>query len=64
VGGLAREIAGELEKYGVWVKSFDNNPQAVRYILENPDIGNTIFLKASRSMKFEEIIEGLKGRFS
>ncbi len=60
VGNLSKEIAKELEKSGVWVKSFEENSQAARYIVENPHIGNTIFLKASRSMKFEEIIEKLK----
>ena len=30
-------------------------------ILDNLNAGITIFLKASRSMKFEEIIENLKG---
>lgn len=60
VGNLALEIAKELENSGIWVKSFANNEEVSRYILDNLDVGNTIFLKASRSMKFEEIIENLK----
>ncbi len=60
VGNLAAEIGKELEKSGIPVKSFGTNEEVSRYILANPDIGNTIFLKASRTMKFEEIIENLK----
>ena len=60
VGNLAAEIGKELEAAGVSVKYFKNNGEVSRYILDNSDIGNTIFLKASRVMKFEEIIENLK----
>lgn len=60
VGNLARYIGEELEKCGLDVKSFDNNIETSRYILDNLNAGSTIFLKASRAMKFEEIIEKLK----
>ena len=40
---------------------FEDNIATSRYILDNLNAGITIFLKASRSMKFEEIIENLKG---
>ena len=60
VGNLAREIAKILVNSGFEVASFDNNEQAACYILDNLNIGYTIFLKASRAMKFEEIIEHLK----
>ena len=60
VGNLAAEIGKELETAGASVKYFKNNGEVSRYILDNSDIGNTIFLKASRVMKFEEIIENLK----
>lgn len=60
VGNLANEIGAELEKSGFFVKNFDTNYDAACYILDNSNIGNTIFLKASRVMKFEEIIEILK----
>ena len=60
VGNLAKHIGDELSKYGFGVKSFDNNIETSRYILDNLHEGITIFLKASRSMKFEEIIENLK----
>lgn len=60
VGELSIEISKELENSGVWVKHFANNSDVSRYILDNLDIGNTIFLKASRAMKFEEILDNLK----
>lgn len=60
VGNLAREIGDELVKSGFEVKSFDDNDEVSCYILDKLNVGNTIFLKASRSMKFEEIIENLK----
>ncbi len=60
VGDLARYIGEELEKYGLNVKHFNNNIETSRYILDNLNAGSTIFLKASRAMKFEQIIENLK----
>ncbi len=60
IGNLAAEIGTVLGRAGYQVKSFRENSEASCYILDNLDVGNTIFLKASRSMKFEEIIEGLK----
>lgn len=60
VGNLAKEIAKELEINGISVKCFDNNAQVSRYILDNMNVDCTIFLKASRFMKFEEIVENLK----
>lgn len=60
VGNLARYIGEELEKCGLDVKFFENNIETSRYILDNLNAGSTIFLKASRAMKFEEIIENIK----
>ena len=60
VGELAEEIAKKVSEKSVWAKSFNDNVTAGLYILENVEIGTTIFLKASRSMKFEEIIEKIK----
>ncbi|MBO6087685.1 UDP-N-acetylmuramoyl-tripeptide--D-alanyl-D-alanine ligase [bacterium] len=60
VGNLALYIGEELEKNGFDVKHFEDNIETSRYILDNVNIGTTIFLKASRSMKFEEIIENIK----
>lgn len=60
VGDLAENIGNELKKSDLEVHSFKNNEETSRYILDNLDVGTTIFLKASRAMKFEEIIENLK----
>ena len=60
VGHLAEKIGESLEKEGVFARNFENNIDAARYVLENIKIGSTIFLKASRAMKFEEIIEYLR----
>ena len=61
VGHLAAEIGKVLQNNGFFVKNFENNDEVSNFLLANENIGNTIFLKASRSMKFEEIIEKIKG---
>ena len=61
VGNLAKEIANKVSEKADFAVSLENNEQAVEYIKNNIDTNNTIFLKASRSMKFEEIVNGLKG---
>lgn len=61
VGRLSKEIGAPLEAAGFFVKNFENNEQVSKFVLANINAGNTIFLKASRSMKFEEIIEKIKG---
>ena len=60
VGDLARHIGEELSKCGLNVEAFEDNIETSRYILDNLNAGSTIFLKAPRAMKFEEIIEYLK----
>ncbi|MDD3436811.1 MAG: UDP-N-acetylmuramoyl-tripeptide--D-alanyl-D-alanine ligase [Candidatus Gastranaerophilales bacterium] len=60
VGKLANEITKKLNKNGIFSKNFADNSETSRYILENVQIGTTIVLKASRSMKFEEIIQNVK----
>lgn len=62
VGNLAKEIGNKLENKGFDVKNFNTNDEVSCYILENLNYSNTIFLKASRSMKFEEILENIKKR--
>ncbi len=57
VGKLANEITKKLNEKGISSLNFENNLQISRYILDNVKFGTTIILKASRSMKFEEIIE-------
>lgn len=60
VGNLAKEIAVKLSDKGVLCISLMNNEETARYILDNIEIGTTIILKASRAMRFEEIIEYIK----
>ena len=60
IGKLAHEIGKPLESEGIDTKYFDNNKQASVYIVENLHKSNTIFLKASRAMKFEEILDYIK----
>lgn len=61
VGHLAEKIGLPLKEAGFFVKNFENNAEVSEFVLANINAGNTIFLKASRSMKFEEIIEKIKG---
>ncbi|MBQ3819569.1 hypothetical protein II810_03895, partial [bacterium] len=57
-----QHIGEVLEQQGFSVKYFNDNIATSRYILDNVDVGTTIFLKASRSMKFEQIIDKLNER--
>lgn len=54
VGMLARHIARNCTLDSI---EFENNEQCAKYIVENIEKNSTILLKASRSMKFEQIIE-------
>ena len=60
VGNLAKEIGKELENNGFEAHYFNSNKDASCYILENLNKDNTIFLKASRSMQFEEILDNIR----
>ena len=60
VGHLAERIGKSLEDGGIFVKNFENNTSAARFVIDNIPAGSTILLKASRAMKFEEIIEYLR----
>lgn len=62
VGNLAKEIGEELKLQGFFVENFNTTKEVSCYILENLNNSYTIFLKASRSMKFEEILEHIKKR--
>lgn len=59
VGNASKNISDEIKV--CFTKHFKTNEDVARYILANIEIGTTIFLKASRSMKFEEILTYLKG---
>jgi len=60
VGSLAKEIGNELEQNGFEVHYFKDNKEVSDYITEKLCGSETLFLKASRSMKFEEIIDNIK----
>ena len=60
VGNLAKEIGKALESQGLNVNYFESNEDVSRYILDNLNGSYTIFLKASRAMKFEEILDYVK----
>lgn len=60
VGNLIANAGKVLENNGFEVKYFTSNADAACYIVENSHKSNTIFLKASRSMKFEQILEKIK----
>lgn len=60
VGNLAKEIGKALESQGLNVNYFESNEDVSRYILDNLNDSYTIFLKASRVMKFEEILDYVK----
>ncbi|MGN1125158.1 MAG: UDP-N-acetylmuramoyl-tripeptide--D-alanyl-D-alanine ligase [Candidatus Gastranaerophilaceae bacterium] len=64
VGNLASKIAETVKRKGMNAVALENNSQAVEFIRNNIEKNSTIFLKASRSMKFEEILNGLKGDIS
>ncbi len=57
VGTLSQHIAKSSTLKSV---HFENNEQCAKYIVENTQENSTILLKASRSMKFEQIIEKIK----
>lgn len=59
VGKLANEITKKLNAKGLDSINFSDNLQTSRYILDNIKIGTTIVLKASRSMKLEEILQAI-----
>ena len=54
VGNLAKYILRNSTLEGI---EFETNFECAKYILDNIEKGTTILLKASRAMKFEEIIE-------
>lgn len=59
VGNLAKHISDNITV--CFTKNFVSNDEISVYILNNIQKGATIFLKASRFMKFEEILSNIKG---
>ncbi len=61
VGNLSKYIIkGLKDEKKFEAKNFQTNREAAKYILENVPPGTTMLFKASRSMKFEEIIKELE----
>ena len=58
VGNLSRNIADALK--GFDVTSVDTNKEAAEFLQKHAPKGSNVFLKASRAMKFEEIINYIK----
>ncbi len=58
VGKLSKNISDEINV--CFTKNFKNNDEVSDYIRANIEHDKTIFLKASRSMKFEEILNNLR----
>lgn len=61
VGTFAKKIFETVECFNK--QHFETIEKVSDYILKNNNIRNILFFKASRSMKFERIIEKLKGDF-
>ena len=57
VGKLSKNITNEITN--CTAKHFDTIEQCISWIQDNINKNRTLFLKASRSMKFENIITGL-----
>ncbi len=55
IGTLSKNITNAIT--ACEIKHFDNIENAIPYIKSNIESGTILFLKASRSMKFEQIIE-------
>lgn len=62
VGNLAKETGKILEEHGFDVKYFENTQDTAEYLKSAYQKGETVFLKASRSMEFEKIIENVRGQ--
>ncbi len=59
VGDLAMLTASQAQKHGVEVRAFHNNAKAASYLKGELSEGDTVLVKASRGMRFEEIVEGM-----
>ena len=58
IGELSKNISDEIKNCNS--VHFSDIPSAIEFIKNNISNNSKIFLKASRSMKFERVIEGLK----
>lgn len=63
VGPLAALAAEEAKRLNMYAKAFDTNEAAAEALLEQAMPGDAILVKASRGMKFEEILERFKQNY-
>lgn len=61
VGRLAALAADNAEHRGLEAARFDNNAEAAEKLMQEAHPGDMVLMKASRGMKFEEILELFKG---
>lgn len=61
VGDLAKEITKKLSEKNIFSINFEKNSDVEKYIRDKIKKGSIMFFKASRAMKFEEIIDRIKG---
>ncbi len=59
VGKLATLTASQAQKMGVEVRAFDTNEQAAAFLQDALAEGDAVLVKASRGMRFEEIVQGM-----
>ncbi len=59
VGGLAALAAGRAKKSGVDTHVFETNADAAAFLRQAVQTGDSLLLKASRALQFEEIAEAL-----
>jgi len=65
IGEYANEIADEVVTVGNLAKGyrgkhFDNNQQAIEYLLNQARVGDILLIKASRALALEDIVEALR----
>jgi len=60
VGEKAKLIANKLKNTNILVKSFENTELAGEYLAKNLPENSVVLLKASRSMKFENILQAIE----
>ncbi len=59
VGELAAITAAQAQKQGVEVRAFCSNAEAANFLKTALQEDDTVLVKASRGMRFEEIVEGM-----
>ncbi|MCQ2789456.1 MAG: UDP-N-acetylmuramoyl-tripeptide--D-alanyl-D-alanine ligase [bacterium] len=60
VGKLSKEITNVLADTEIESVNFETKEGVAKYILDNASFGTTIVLKASRSMKLEDVVEEIR----